>query len=224
MIVGEVKPIPEILAKVEGASSVLVAGCGGCVTVCHTGGLKEAETVARLLQLALSQQGVAVRWTSVSRQCEYELLEQLQVEAEGMDTVVSLACGIGVQAAAEVLPRCRVMPGLNTTFLGMPEAPGDFRERCQACGDCILDLTAGICPVARCSKSLLNGPCGGSQGGRCEISPDVPCAWQLIYDRLAERGMLDTMARLVPPKDWSRSRDGGPRRMKREDLMLDGEE
>jgi len=110
------------------------------------------------------------------------------------------------------------VPGLNTTFMGMPVEHGVFEERCQACGDCILGLTAGICPIARCSKQLLNGPCGGSQRGRCEVNPDIPCAWQLIYDRMAARGQLERLLEIQPPKNWSTSRDGGPRRIIREDL------
>jgi hypothetical protein len=113
---------------------------------------------------------------------------------------------------------------LDTVLMGMPVEHGDFRERCQACGDCILHLTAGVCPVARCSKSLLNGPCGGSQNGKCEISDEIDCAWHLIYERLRDGCRLDNLLAIQPPKDWSRSRDGGPRRMLRRDLLLDDRE
>jgi hypothetical protein len=102
----------------------------------------------------------------------------------------------------------------------MPVQPGEFVERCQACGDCILDLTGGVCPVARCAKSLMNGPCGGSQNGKCEVNPETPCAWQLIYDRLAKLGQLERMMEIMPAKDWSTSRDGGLRKIIREDLKL----
>ncbi len=95
-----------------------------------------------------------------------------------------------------------------------------WEERCQACGNCILDLTGGICPIARCSKQLLNGPCGGSQNGVCEIDPEVACAWQLIWERMSALGLLDQLMELQPPKDWSTSRDGGPRRIIRDDLRL----
>jgi hypothetical protein len=97
---------------------------------------------------------------------------------------------------------------------------GVWAERCQACGNCLLALTGGICPIARCSKQLLNGPCGGSVGGRCEINRDVDCAWQLIYDRLKAQGRLELLLDIQPPKDWRTSRDGGPRKIVREDLRL----
>jgi hypothetical protein len=113
---------------------------------------------------------------------------------------------------------------LNTKFLGLPTEQGVWQERCAACGDCILGLTGGICPIARGSKSLLNGPCGGSEDGHCEISEEVPCAWQLIYDRLSSLNKLDVLLDLQAPKNWRSSRDGGPRRIVREDLRLAAEE
>jgi hypothetical protein len=137
---------------------------------------------------------------------------------------VSLACGIGVQAIAERFPDARVVPGVNTTFLGMPTKHGIWEERCAACGECILGVTAGICPIARCAKSLLNGPCGGSEDGHCEVSPDTPCAWQLIHDRLQRLGTLDVLMQPQPPKNWKASRDGGPRRIIRDDLRLAAEQ
>lgn len=222
MIIGELKPVEEIIRKLRGYKRILVAGCGGCVTVCGSGGSREAETLAHVLGIAL--EGSLVEWGCVARQCEYELLEELFERARNFDTILSLACGVGVQALAECLPDLPVIPGLDTMFLGMPVADGRWEERCQACGDCILDLTGGICPVARCSKSLLNGPCGGSQNGKCEISRDVDCAWQLIYDRLESVGKLENLEKLLMPKDWSKSRDGGPRRMVRKEWEPDGEE
>ena len=140
---------------------------------------------------------------------------------EGVDMVLSLGCGIGVQALAERFPKSIVVPGLNTSFLGLPTEQGVWAERCAACGDCILGLTGGICPIARCSKSLLNGPCGGSSKGKCEINDQTDCAWQLIYDRLAGQGRLDLLMEIRPPKNWKTSRDGGPRKIVREDLRLE---
>ena len=157
---------------------------------------------------------------AVQRQCEWEYSDPLAEEIAAADVVLSLACGIGVQAIAQRFPKAKVLPGVNTTFLGLPEAPGVFAERCAACGNCILDKTGGICPIARCAKSLLNGPCGGSQNGKCEIDPNVDCAWQLTYDRLKELGQLDLLLEILPAKDWSTSRDGGPRKIVREDLQI----
>ena len=125
-----------------------------------------------------------------------------------------------MQAIAEHFPDTWVVPGLNTTFLGLPEEHGIWTERCAACGDCVLGLTGGICPVARCAKSLLNGPCGGSQNGVCEVDPDTPCAWQLIYDRMTALGKQELLYEINEMKDWRTSRDGGARKIVREDLRL----
>jgi hypothetical protein len=155
---------------------------------------------------------------TIQRQCEWEYIEPLTARLQEYDLVLSLACGIGVQTMAERFKDLPIVPGLNTTFLGFPVEHGVFEERCQACGDCVLGLTGGFCPVARCSKQLFNGPCGGSQNGVCEVDPDTDCVWHLICERLTERGQLENLLKIEPPKDWSTSRDGGPRRIVREDL------
>lgn len=226
MIVAEQKPLDEIKALLGDAQKVLVVGCGTCVTVCFAGGAREAAIVASSLRMATRLDGNPrdVADVTVQRQCEWEYLDQVAEQVAAADLILSLGCGIGVQALVEHFPNAWVVPGLNTAFLGLPTEQGVWAERCAACGDCILGLTGGICPIARCSKSLLNGPCGGSEGGHCEISPDVPCAWQLIYDRLSSMGKLDTLLQLQAPKNWRTSRDGGPRRITREDLRLAAEE
>ncbi|MEN8240664.1 MAG: methylenetetrahydrofolate reductase C-terminal domain-containing protein [Chloroflexota bacterium] len=222
MIIAEQKPLSEIKELVASAEQVLVLGCGTCVTVCFAGGDREAQIVASSLRMStkLDKQPKQVDHVTVQRQCEWEYLDQVSEQIEAVDIVLSLGCGIGVQAVAEHFPNTWVVPGLNTTFLGLPVEQGVWDERCAACGDCVLGLTGGICPIARCSKSLLNGPCGGSEDGHCEISPDTPCAWQLIYDRLSSKGRLEVLMDLQPPKNWSTSRDGGPRKIVREDLRL----
>jgi hypothetical protein len=129
-----------------------------------------------------------------------------------------MACGCGVQEVARRFKEKPVFPAVNTKFMGASERQGVWAERCQGCGDCLLGLTGGICPIARCSKRLLNGPCGGSSNGKCEINPDVDCAWQLIWERLKALGLESRYEDIAPPKDWRTSRDGGPRRIIREDL------
>jgi hypothetical protein len=168
------------------------------------------------------QDGVAIEITDggIERQCEHEYFEKAVPELEAADAVLSLACGAGIQFLGEKFPHKVVLPGLNTTFIGVVDAPGVFTERCLMCGDCILHLTGGICPIARCSKSIMNGPCGGSENGKCEVAPEIPCGWQLIYDRLKAQGRLSLLDEVIPAKNWISSRDGGPRRQVREDLML----
>jgi ferredoxin len=226
MIVAEQKPLDEIKDLIAEAKKVLVVGCGTCVTVCHAGGDKEADILATSLRMSTKIDGVGrdVSNVTVQRQCEWEYIDAIGEQIADSDVVISLGCGIGVQALAERFPETWVVPGLNTMFLGLPSEQGVWEERCAACGACVLALTGGICPIARCAKQLLNGPCGGSQAGVCEVDADTPCAWQLIYDRLNALDRVHLIQEIQPPKDWSTSRDGGPRRITRDDLRLLAEE
>jgi ferredoxin len=225
MIIAQQKPLDEIKGLIADGKKILVVGCGTCVTVCFAGGEKEAGILATSLRMATKIDGEPkdVQHVTVQRQCEWEYLDTIQEQVAEADVVVSLGCGIGVQAMAEHFPSIWVVPGLDTSFLGLPLEQGVWQERCAACGSCILGLTGGICPIARCAKQLLNGPCGGSQNGMCEIGNDTPCAWQLIYDRLKAMNRLHLITEIQPPKDWSTSRDGGPRTITREDLRLAAE-
>jgi ferredoxin len=219
MIVADRKPLAEILEMVEGATRIAVVGCGTCVSVCESGGEKEAQLLATELRMALKLRGSTpvVIDTTVQRQCEEEFVAPLTDVMASNDVVVSIGCGAGVQFLAKRFPSARIVPGLNTRFIGVVESPGEFAEYCQACGDCLLHLTGGICPVSRCSKSLLNGPCGGSSGGHCEVGVEVDCAWQLICDKLEAEGRLHLLEEIRPAKNWRTSRDGGPRRATREE-------
>jgi len=222
MIKAVPKPLEEVIGRVQDFNKVLIAGCDGCVTVCEAGGLKEAKILASALRLYFTQAGkqAQVDDISLTRQCEKEYLAQLSDKIDGYDAVVSLACGCGVQYLAEMYDNKLIFPGVDTCFLGVNEERGLYSERCQACGRCILAETGGICPIARCSKRMLNGPCGGSEAGKCEINPEIPCGWQLIYERLKTLGQLDRFENPVEPKDWKSSRDGGPRKIVREDLRI----
>jgi len=222
MIVAEQKPLEEIKALIGDAKKVLVVGCGTCVTVCFAGGTREAAIVSASLRMTSKLDGheKAVADVTVQRQCEWEYLDEIAEQVRDADMVLSLGCGVGVQALAERYPNAIVVPGLNTAFMGLPLEQGVWAERCAACGNCLLGLTGGICPIARCSKQLLNGPCGGSSKGKCEVDPEIDCAWQLIYDKLKAQGRLHLIMDINPPKDWRTSRDGGPRKIVREDLRL----
>jgi ferredoxin len=222
MIIAEGKPIQEILALIEPYDKILIIGCKGCVTVCSAGGEKEVGILASALRLARQAQGRSLETheLTLERQCDTEYLEPMRTLKEEYPAILSLACGAGIQFVAEKFRSHPVLPAVNTQFIGVTEEQGVWTERCQACGNCLLGETGGICPVARCSKSLFNGPCGGSQGGKCEIDPEVECGWQLIYDRLKELGQLDKLEKVLPVKDWSTNRDGGPRKRIREDLKI----
>lgn len=218
MIVGEQKPLEEIWEMVRQHKHLIVFGCNTCVAVCHQGGNKEAEILASLLRMKAIQEEVEIEFVDcgIERQCEHEFFDKVQEQLENAEAVLSLACGIGVQFIATRYPQIPVYPALNTTFLGDVIEAGTFTEKCQACGDCVLGLTAGVCPISRCAKRVLNGPCGGSTHGKCEVSKEVECAWQLIVDRLDALGKLDNYEKLSTIKDWSKDRAGGPRSFKLE--------
>lgn len=225
MIVAEKKPLEAVAAMVEGCAKVLAVGCGTCVTVCFSGGRREVATLAASLRMKRNIEGrpLEVDEAFVQRQCEWEYIDPLAEKVGQYDAVVSLGCGVGVQTLAERFPTTRILPALNTMFMGLPTEQGVWEERCQACGACILDKTGGVCPVSRCAKQLFNGPCGGSQNGKCEVDKTVPCAWHLIWERAEALGMTDALMEIEPPKNWSSSRDGGLRRMVRDDLRAPGE-
>ncbi len=220
MITAERKPLEEITEFVKPYGRILLVGCNECVTVCAAGGRKEVGLLASALQLNFMQKGqtLDIKEMTLERQCDPEYVEELAPYIDQADAVLSMACGCGVQEVARRFKNLPVYPALNTKFMGASERQGVWAERCQGCGDCLLGLTGGICPIARCSKRLLNGPCGGSTSGKCEISPEVDCVWQLIWDRLKALGLEDRYEDIMPAKNWQTSRGGGPRKIIREDL------
>jgi ferredoxin len=221
MIVADKKPIEEIIEEIKDRERILILGCNECVTVCEAGGKKEVGVLSSALRMYFLNQGREVKIDEVTleRQCDHEYLEEIRDSIDQYDAVVSLACGVGVQFMAEKYRTTPVYPGVNTCFLGATEERGLWTERCQACGSCLLATTGGICPISRCAKRLLNGPCGGSTSGKCEINQEIDCAWQLIVDRLKALEKIDEYEKLAPIKDWSTDRAGGPRKVKREDVQ-----
>jgi len=221
MVVGERKPLSEIMDMVRQYGKVLVAGCDTCTAECLSGGRKQVAELAAALDMAFRLEGkeMEIQEVTVDRQCIQEFLLDVIDVAENADAVLSIACGAGIQSLAERLPGKPVLPGLNTMFIGESAGGGLWQERCQGCGNCVLGTTGGYCPVTRCAKGLLNGPCGGSQNGKCEVSMtqkcDVPCVWALIYDRLSELGELDRLTTYCGPKDWRPAGASGPRQLAR---------
>ena len=220
MITLEQKKFEDIEKMTKGCGRLLVLGCETCAAMSLAGGKKQAEALAAAIGVARKMSGdkSEVLSDAVARQCEPEFIDLTEKDVAQCDGVLSLACGAGVQLLAERFPDKVILPGCNTTFLGVNEKLGVWSERCAGCGDCILDKTAGLCPIARCSKQLLNGPCGGSMDGKCEISKEVDCVWQLIIDRLTKLNRLEMLEEIFPVKDWSPAGHGGPRKMVREDL------
>ncbi len=221
MIVAERKSIPEIVNILKGHQRILVLGCGTCVAVCLAGGEREVSIMASALRIASRVQnlGFVVDELTIERQCDNVFIEQAAEAIQKCDAVLSMACGAGVQAIAERYNK-PVYAGLNTTFLGVLEERGVWDEKCAACGSCVLHEYGGICPVTRCAKHMLNGPCGGSREDRCEVRPDRACAWQLIYRRLKNIDQLERLKTLAAPKNWNSSLSGGPRVLIREDHRI----
>jgi ferredoxin len=219
MIVAERKKIPDLLEIVKNHKKLLVLGCGTCVTVCLAGGQREVSIIASALRIAakLKALPLEVEELTIERQCDNVFIEQAAEAIQRNDAVLSLACGAGVQAIAERFASHPVYAGLDTSFIGILEERGIWTEKCAACGQCLLHLYGGICPVTRCAKHMLNGPCSGSHEDRCEVDANRQCAWQLIYKRLKEIGQLDNLKKIKPPKNWSRSQAGGYRKIIRED-------
>jgi ferredoxin len=221
MITAERKPLDEIVSYIEPYNRILLIGCNECVTVCAAGGRKEVAMLSSALQLASMKQGktLQVSELTLERQCDPEYVETLASHIDGVDAIVSMACGCGVQEVARRYGQVRVFPAVNTKFMGASERPGVWAERCQGCGDCLLGLTGGICPIARCSKRLFNGPCGGSTGGKCEISSEMDCAWALIWEKMKELGTTDQYEKRYFRKRLATGSGGGPRKIIREDLQ-----
>ena len=222
MIVAERKNIQDILEIVKGYTDVLVLGCGTCVTVCLAGGEREVSIISSALRIAARNAGLKINFEelTIERQCDNIFIEMATEAVKRNAAILSLGCGAGVQALAERFPEKPVYAGLDTEFLGILEERGVWTEKCAQCGECVLADYGGICPVTRCAKRMLNGPCGGSQEERCEVDPSVPCAWQLIYKRLKDIGQLDKLTKIHEPKNWNKSIFGGARKIIREDHRI----
>ena len=201
MIIAEQKSLAEISRMIAPYETVLILGCGTCMTVCDAGGEREVSFLHNALRLAQTKNEDVIHNFSeytLKRQCDSEFLDLISEKANDVDAVLSLGCGIGVQAVAERLANIPVLPGVNTSFMGMTKETGIWDERCAACGECRLEDTAGICPITRCTKGMLNGPCAGAKNGKCEANKDIDCAWVLIYERLERLQQLEKMRRYYP--------------------------
>ena len=210
MLISEQKPFEEILTYLDGDKNIFLIGCKGCAEGWGSGGEKQVAEMWKKLQ----EQGKTIAGSVlVDMLCDSVLtrlkLRTYKKEITAADSILVLTDGAGVQTVAALVNKV-VHPGCNTLSSGGAHAEWKEAERCLECGDCMLEFTGGICPIARCSKHLLNGPCGGSQGGKCEVDPDITCVWQEIVDQLAKLGQLDKLERLVTPKNWSVSLISGP--------------
>jgi len=200
MIITEKKPIEEIKESLKGTKKVFIMGCGTCATLSQTGGEEQVKEMAKLL----SDKEI-VGTACIETPCDKRILKRdlrpVSTSLKSADTVLVLSCGVGVQTLAELTGKMAI-PGLNTKFIGMTEHIGAFYQRCLACGDCILDETGGICPISRCPKGLLNGPCAGHMDEKCEVDREKDCTWVLIYKRMKESGQLDKFRAFRKPRNY----------------------
>jgi len=202
MIKAKRKPINELEETLQPYKRILNIGCGGCVSVCLAGGQKEVNVLNAELATVFNDKK-EISGLTIERQCNPRFVTEIRDVIKGYDCLVSMACGAGVQLMAEFYPDIPIFPALNTMAIGIDRDVGVYEERCRACGDCIIGLTGGVCPITMCAKGLFHGPCGGVKDGHCEISDDIPCAWMVVYERLKLQKRLDCMQKIRPPSDWS---------------------
>lgn len=221
MIIADRKPLEEILEMIQPYGKVMLVGCKGCVTVCNVGGLKEVQILGATLRIARKKEGrpITLDERVLERQCDPEYIEQLRDTYDQYDAVLSMACGVGPQFLSEAYPSQKFFPTVNTKFMGGAVQHGVWEERCAGCGTCLIHHYDGLCPIARCSKSLQHGPCGGSAGGKCEVAKEIECIWDTIVRKKMEQGRLDDLLAYRSAKDWRTARDGGPRTSIREELV-----
>ncbi len=212
MIVANRKPFAEIKEMLQGYTKVLNVGCGTCVSVCLTGGEKEVNLLNTEIEMTrrLDDDPINIHGHTIERQCDREYLAELDsiIEEGKYDALMSMACGVGIQFLAERYPLIPTFPAVDTSGLAVNQAVGWYEERCRSCSECVLAFTGGICPITLCAKGLLNGPCGGTNGGNCEISNEQPCAWHRIYYRLKGQDRLDAIKSINVTRGW---RDQAPR-------------
>ncbi len=207
MIISEQKPLPEILKSLEGEEHIFIVGCKGCAEACHSGG--EVQVLEMKQKLA-EESKVVIGYTVIDFLCDKALvkfrLKAHEEEINSADSLLVMTCGLGVQATAKVVDKV-THPACNTINVGGAQGEWRGEERCFECGECLLDYTGGICPLTACTKSLINGPCGGAKDGKCEFEPETrDCGWQLIYERLKKLNQLDKMRIVLVPKDYSKMR------------------
>ena len=196
--------IKEYLGQDE---KIYIVGCGTCVTMCHTGGKEEVLEMKEQLEEAGKE---VMGWMVIPTACDDLTGEALKENAETVqkaDAILVMTCAFGVQTVASFVDSWNipVYPALNTLFIGKESGEmGVFSEVCQQCGECVLGWTGGICPVTTCAKGMLNGPCGGTDDGKCEEDSEKDCAWTLIYNRLEKLGKLDVMRRYYPPRNYQK--------------------
>jgi len=204
MIVTKQKTLNQILELLKDYQKIFLVGCGECATTSKSGGKNEVLA----LRDALEASGKEITGSCVplapciAAQAKIELAKSVGA-LRGTEAILVLSCGLGVQSIKDNdRLSLAVLPGCDTLFGAITDAQGNFYEKCSMCGECVLGITLGICPITLCAKGLLNGPCGGMNKGKCEVDKDRDCAWVLIYQELEKRNKLGKIKEIQPPKDY----------------------
>ena len=198
--IAQQKPEEEIDQLLNGLGRIFIVGCGTCVTLTRTGGRPEVDAMRETLtgkgKLVTGDLVLPVACDNLTG----EALEEYGGQIEQAGALLVMTCAFGVQTIARQLKKV-IVPALDTLFIGKETAVGQFDEICTQCGTCIIGETGGICPVTSCHKGLVNGPCGGTNEGKCEIDSNKDCAWTLIYNQLRDLDRLDSMRKLQKPRN-----------------------
>ncbi len=215
MIITKQKNFHDILRAVSNGPVFLI-GCNECATLCHTGGTDELLKMKQTLeQKGISVSGYIVLEPACHLNNDKRLLKKYEAEVGLAEKILVFACGNGTQTVAEIFPGKEVLAGTDTLFLGEITHVDEFDNRCALCGDCVLDVFGGFCPITRCPKSMLNGPCGGSSGGKCEVNKEMECIWDRAYQELKKKGKTPMLLAIQRPKNWSKATEQ-KRRISRE--------
>jgi ferredoxin len=206
MIITEKKPFLELLNSLKDFKKIFIIGCGECSTTCKTGGEKEVLELKEKLEAEGKEilGYVVPKAPCISAQIKQEFAKSIKSLKEA-EVILVLSCGLGVQSVKDNNRfGQKVIPGCNSLFIGVVDKEGNFLEKCSLCGDCLLDLTEGICPLTLCPKGILNGPCGGMDKGKCEVDKEKDCAWVLIYKEMERRNKIYNFSKIQPPRDFSK--------------------
>lgn len=205
MIISKQKSFHDILSSIDNRS-VFLMGCSECATLCHTGGKEEVLQLKKQLE---KQDIMVTGWMVLDPAChllnDKRMMKQYPDEIDEAEIILVLACGNGVQTVAELFEKKPVISGTDSLFLGEIKHVNEFERRCNLCGTCIIDQFYGLCPLSRCPKKMLNGPCGGSQNGYCEVNEQNRCVWDEILEKQLRRGRKKDFLMITPPHDWSQS-------------------
>uniref|UniRef100_A0A7V4JQU8 Methylene-tetrahydrofolate reductase C-terminal-like domain-containing protein n=1 Tax=Thermodesulfobacterium geofontis TaxID=1295609 RepID=A0A7V4JQU8_9BACT len=218
MIITKIKPLDEILQYIENYDKILVLGCSECNYGCSTGVEEKVKEFAEKIKRERKKLGEPIKILEkiLTKQCNPSALKPVEEFQGKVSAIISLGCGVGANLIADLYPKMEVYPGVNTLFLGAKIKEGYWVEKCRACGDCIIGYTAGLCPITRCPKNLLNGPCGGVKNGICEVRKNLLCIWYKIVMRLKNRGKLEKLMEIWEAKDWRLAGGEGVRELKEE--------